>query len=77
MIDSLGLKFNRNYVEGELEHGSGVGGGTVGFFGNNPLTRRTVDFQGTSLNDVATTLALLLQALGDTFQGYGLINTNV
>jgi len=49
----------------------------VGFYGNTPLTRRTVNFQGTTNTQLGNTLALLLQALGDTFQGIGLIDSNV
>ena len=60
-------------INGALNHD----GSTVGFYGNVPLTRQTVDFQGPSLLEVANTLSQLLQKLGDSFQGIGLINTNV
>lgn len=55
-------------IDGDLNHD----GSNVGFYGQSPRARRTVNFTGGAID-----IALLLQTLGNTFQGYGLIISNI
>jgi len=62
-------------IEGQLQHEGdpSLSSEGVGFFGTAPSARKTVNFTG----NVSTDLAILIQALGSTFQGIGLFTTNV